>query len=77
VRPRKAPQGDEEFIVKVQLSIPTLQALAYNEAGSVYGQFDASTDLIGLMDGRPKAFFFCRLKDSQLVIDREAPWQDW
>jgi hypothetical protein len=78
---RRSPQADGLFICKIQVSVYTsedcTQVLAYNEDRSIQGQFDATPDLIEAMKGRYKAFFYCRLRDSQLAIDREAPWQDW
>lgn len=69
-------------IFKIQLPIatsaPVPLALVYNEDRSKHGQFEAGEDLIDLMDGRPKAFFFAKQRPTgEIEIDREAPWQKW
>ena len=68
-------------IFKVQLSLATnfeeRMALVYNKSRSIEGQFPAPEDLIQKMNGQPKKFFYCRVKQDKLEIDNEAPWQGW
>lgn len=72
----------EKFIVKVQASLTSnndvQSILIYNEDESVMAEFDATDDVLKLLDGRPKAFFFAHIADDGgLILGTPAPWQQW
>lgn len=73
--------GDDQIIVKVQLSLytsePVRQVVVYNEDRSIEFMMDAPADVLELMGDRPKAFFYATLKDGTMGLDEEAPWQEW
>jgi hypothetical protein len=67
------------MIFKVQISLnEPRQVLAYNQDRTREGIFPPTEDLLALMAGRPKAYFHANVaKDGKLMIDSEAPWQEW
>jgi hypothetical protein len=70
-------------IVKVQISLfssePTAQVLVYNESRSHLYEGDAPAEIVELMDGEPKKFFWANMPKEKGFIEllKEAPWQDW
>jgi len=70
-------------IVKVQVSLFTTesepQVLIYNKNLSHSYQGPVSEDIIEIMKGEPKKFFYAKLpkKPGQIELLNEAPWQDW
>jgi len=69
-------------IVKVQISLSTTeprpQAFIYDEHREFSWLGDAPRDLIELMDGRAKAFFYAKLLPSGLIsIEGDAAKQRW
>jgi hypothetical protein len=71
----------ERIIIKVQSSLSSSDGkcyiLAYDESKEHRGEFEATKEIIDIMDSRPKVFFYCRLKGTRFVIEEEAPWQEW
>ena len=70
------------FIVKVQLPItitePILRVLIYNEDKSVFQMFEATDELIERVGPRKKKYMWAHIdEDSKLVLDEDAPEQDW
>jgi hypothetical protein len=77
--PRGAAVG--EFIVKVQASIFTehthQMGLVYNEDRSLSWEGALPALVVGLLDGETKAFFWARMVNGQIEIQRKARWQEW
>lgn len=72
------PRG--RFVVKVQVSLNDAprETLTYNADRSVMHQEPASPDVLRILRGRDKAYFWAWInKDRLLVIDEEAGEQDW
>lgn len=72
----------KQKIVKVQLSLYTSasrpQMLVYDEDREWEWEGEAGTDVLNLMDGQPKEYFYAhRDKEGRIVIDGLAPQQDW
>ena len=74
------------FIVKVQLSLASSDGsrtmLAYNEDRSLQFESEAHAETAQRMGDRVKAFFWADLVgkikgQAKLVINEEAPEQDW
>lgn len=71
------------MIVKVQISLATNlpggpRVLIYNKDRSIEYEAIADEAVLGIMDGRPKAFFNAHLdKDRKIILDEEAEWQAW
>lgn len=76
------------MIVKVQVSIfsnvdPGVQRmLIYSRTRKTQYEGPVTDDVLHKLQGRPKAFFFASLRQTspgehQLVLRKEAPWQDW
>lgn len=69
------------MIVKVQASLVTTedsqQILIYNKDKSAFWQGPATSELLTIMNGRPKAFFSARIVKKKIMIDSEAKWQNW
>lgn len=68
-------------IVKVQIPLLTFggegEALFYNEDQSVHCMFPVTEELLEWMEGEPKKFFYFHISKKHIVLDEEAPWQDW
>jgi hypothetical protein len=68
-------------IVKVQISVagnteePWL--LIYDESRDVMVHQPAPINILSLMGDRPKAFFHASVRDNEVSLFREAPWQEW
>ena len=81
----------QRFIVKVQVSLypNNGSVLVYNQDRSIYHEeFRVPVNLVGLMNGRPKAYFWAslhrgKLRDhpwkagTELELHEEAPEQEW
>lgn len=72
----------EKLIVKVQRSLMSSDGsdtiLIYDEDENVSAEFEATDEILKMLDGQPKAFFYAHLdKDGGLVLDGKAPWQGW
>ena len=81
------------MIVKVQISLISsdgkTRILVYPKDRSMQYEGVADPSLLRVMGNRKKAFFFVHTKASEggkfttvqegleLVIDKEAPWQEW
>lgn len=73
------------MIIKVQLSVNNnikghkigSRMLVYNEDRSFYLETETPEDVANLMDGRLKAFFYAKVEGSEIVIEKEAPHQEW
>lgn len=70
----------KQTIFKIQVSLtssdmPTV--LAYNEDRSYMGEWSLDGDTKKIMKGRNKAYFRGIAIGSILMIDEEAPIQDW
>jgi hypothetical protein len=69
-------------IVKVQLPLATndkkQMALVYNRDRSYMTQIFADQRLIRKMSDMPKRFFWATIPDEgKIVIEEDAPYQDW
>lgn len=73
--------NENKFIVKVQASIVSSDVqsiLIYDFDENISAEFEATDDILKLLDGRPKAFFYAHLdKEGGIVLDGIAPWQTW
>lgn len=82
-RGRGAESEEAKYrVVKVQLSLstsePTRQVLIYDEGGGWQWQGTAAPDILRLMNGRVKAYFFAtQLRDGRLSIEHDAKTQEW
>jgi hypothetical protein len=81
------------MIVKVQISLQSsdgkTRVLAYPKDRSFQQEGVADPSILKIMGDRKKAFFFVHPKGAEgkkcktiqealeLVIDKEAPWQEW
>jgi len=78
---QRKKRKDGQFIVKVQIALAWSHgkqpALVYNEDRSVMGEMPVSRAVLKAMDGAPKAFFYAKLRGTELELLDEAPWQDW
>lgn len=67
-------------IVKIQLPIggtANLGALVYNRDRTIHSFVPVDDDLLAMMDGEPKKFFYMQRVNDREVCFSEAPWQDW
>lgn len=66
-------------VFKIQISFDKKMALIYNKDSSSYGEFPCDKDLLNLMDGKLKGFFYCENHQDgkPIQIIEKAPWQDW
>lgn len=66
------------MIVKVQTALndPMRPAMVYDRSRA-FKRFVPVEEVGNRMLGRPKAYFYARLSVGQLVLDDEAPQQDW
>lgn len=73
-----AAPSNGTLIVKVQtaLSNPTLPALIYDRSREVY-QTVPVNQVTKKMGGKVKLFFHARINEGRIVLEKEAPWQDW
>lgn len=69
--------------MKVQLSLKTFysqrRALVYNQDRSYHNEFDASNELVELVGGRPKSYWYAEIKYALLCscsLVSEAPDQE-
>jgi len=78
----------KRIIVKVQTSIVTFaphpMALVYNQSKSVYSQFPITAQLLKILKGEPKTYWYADLVPDprkagafQVSIVKRAPWQEW
>lgn len=72
----------DKMIIKLQISQfssdSTKRMLAYDETRDYSFESNATKEVLALMKGRPKAFFYATLdKELKFVIGEEAPWQNW
>lgn len=69
------------MIVKVQLSLFTTekarQVMIYNETRKYQYEGDAPAELVKLMHGEPKRYFYAKVKNGKFELGRRAPEQDW
>lgn len=74
------------MIVKVQVPInineETLLALVHNKNKSFLTQVLITSDILNFMCGEYKLFFYAKtIKETDgretLILECEAPWQDW
>ena len=70
------------MIVKIQISLATSadksRVLVYNEDRSIRWEDKAPEAVLILMNGAPKRFFHADVdKDGRLILDSEAPEQEW
>ena len=68
-------------IVKVQLSLRTSelcqQVLIYPRSRKDAYQGDATPEIVEMMNGELKAFFYAKIKRDHFELEERAPWQDW
>lgn len=70
-------------IFKIQVSVSTTEArqqcLVYNKSRSIIGKFPVDKELKKLMGKDLKKYVYGRPDDrtGRLVIDGDAPWQNW
>lgn len=69
------------MIVKIQLSQFTTgesrRMLMYDRSRMVQHEAEATPEIIELLGDRPKAYFHAEVIGGELMIDEEAPKQDW
>lgn len=69
------------MIIKVQTALagntPGPWILAYNEDRSAIYHGPAPPAVYEAMGGQVKAFFYATLKNGDLKIGDDAPWQEW
>lgn len=65
------------FKVQVPLAGNEPSALVYNRDRSTQLMLPITPALMDFMAGAPKKFVYARIVDENLVIDLEAPWQEW
>ena len=67
-------------IVKVQASIVGApNVLVYNRERTIMQQFPQTPEVMKAMNGDLKKFFYYHLdpETKKLILDEEAPWQQW
>jgi len=78
----------KRIIVKVQTPVVTSEphpmALVYNEDRSIFDQFPITAQLLKILKGELKSYWFADLvpdpqkpKAFQVSIVKKAPWQEW
>jgi len=78
----------KRIIVKVQTPIVTSEphpmVLVYDQGKSVFDQFPLTAQLLKILKGEPKTFWYADLipdpqKDGafKVSIVKRAPWQEW
>lgn len=76
----------KNHLLKVQTSLFSSDGIGsvmvYNEDKSIIGEFNLTSDLTKeitkKLNGKPKSFWFGHIdKNKMLVLDKEAPWQNW
>jgi hypothetical protein len=69
------------MIVKIQLPIEANvedpEALVYDEKHEVDTFMPITKELLRRMGGNIKKFFYAHLEDEEIIIDQDAPFQDW
>ena len=70
------------MIVKVQISFSYIErenyVLIYNKDESVWYEEHADKKILKLMNGKKKEFFYAHInKKGEIVLGKQAPWQDW
>lgn len=69
------------MIVKVQVSIITNedqpQVLIYNQYRTALWQGDAAKEILDLMGGEYKKYFYAKIVDTKFELEKEAPKQGW
>ena len=70
------------MIVKVQVSLFTTEAarqvLIYNEDRSITYQGDVTPEILDVMDGERKRYFFAVMNDDKTIgLEDPAPEHDW
>lgn len=81
---------NERFIVKVQLPLsantPDAPALMYDETRGIEAMMPVDVELLEKMGNTAKRFFWARFIPHDeavdpdvgiVVLDEQAPWQDW
>lgn len=53
------------------------EALMYNESGSVHYLSPMTPLLKEVMGDEPKKYFYFKVENKMILLDKEAPWQDW
>lgn len=77
----KKPEG--LFIVKIQRAVATTHPggsiLVYNEDRSVMWEQEETPDMVALIHGQLKRYFWATIIGTELAImnDKPAPEQDW
>lgn len=70
-----------KLIVKVQVPLVTNlekpTVFVYSEDWSIEFYHVLTPELIQMMAGQPKAFFYARVTDSKFEFHGAAPWQEW
>jgi len=69
-------------IVKLQTSVYSSdrvqRVLAYDMLLTIQHEQPVTSDILKLLRGRPKAFFFAEVDaKGMLQLHEEAPWQEW
>lgn len=69
------------LIVKVQFSIVTnasdRQVLVYDRSRKTVYEGSATPEIGKVMRGSLKKYFFAHMEGTEIVLDEEAPAQDW
>lgn len=70
-----------KFIVKLQLSLTTTenqqQCLVYNQKRNLLQQFDATPEILRIMEGRVKRYFNATFDKGELAIKDPVKDQLW
>lgn len=68
-------------IVKVQLSRVSSDGdsylLIYDQSQKWQWMGPAAEEIVAMLDGKQKAFFWAELEGTEIVLDNPAPWQEW
>lgn len=69
------------MIIKIQLPLSSNtdepEALVYDEKHEIDTFMPISKELLKRMGGNIKKFFYAHLEDEEVIIDKDAPWQEW
>lgn len=66
------------MIVKIQQSqFPRGKVLVYTKNRRRWWEGKMDPQVEEWMAGKQKAFAYAHIEGTQIVIDSEAPWQDW
>jgi len=69
----------KNIIIKIQMPLAgdMTKLLIYDKTKKYIGHLPITEDVLDLMNGRIKAFFYADYVDGEFVINRPAPIQYW